>query len=158
MKFTKLIVSATAIAALALPVAGLAQQTPPDQPPPQNQMQDQQQGGQRQRTTPNKSDIERFWNHRLGSLNLSNQQQQQVESLITQYSQQHPEGSPLDRDANRSLRDQIRNVLTPDQQTQLKQQMKTLRQEYQQRMEQDSNGNQQQGPPAQNPPAQNPPR
>jgi Spy/CpxP family protein refolding chaperone len=151
MNFTKLIVSAIAIAAFSIPVAGFAQQPPPEQPA-QGQMQGQPPGNQRPRVTPSKSDVERFWNQRLGSLNLTNQQQQQVEGFITQYSQAHPEGSPMDRQAGKNLRDQIEGILTPNQQTQLHQEMKTLRQEYDQRTGQDSNGSQQQAPPAQNPP------
>jgi Spy/CpxP family protein refolding chaperone len=63
---------------------------------------------------------------RFGSLGLSSQQQQQIQSLIAQFSQAHPAGSPLDRDAMRQLRQSTLAVLTP-------QQRDTLSQETEQR-------------------------
>lgn len=63
---------------------------------------------------------------RFGSLDLSPQQQQQIQSLIAQFSQTHPAGSPLDRDAMRQLHQSILAILTP-------QQRDTLSQETEQR-------------------------
>lgn len=58
---------------------------------------------------------------RLESLGLSPQRQQQIQSLIAQFSQTHPAGSPLDPDAMRALRQSIFAVLTPQQRDTLSQ-------------------------------------
>ncbi|MBV8246544.1 MAG: hypothetical protein JOZ38_11515 [Candidatus Eremiobacteraeota bacterium] len=57
---------------------------------------------------------------RFRNLNLSDQQRQQISQLLSQYRQTHPRGSTPDPQGRRALRAQIRNLLTPDQQAQLK--------------------------------------
>jgi hypothetical protein len=63
---------------------------------------------------------------RFGALGLNQQQQQQIQSQIAQFSQAHQAGSPLDADAMRQLRQSLLAVLTP-------QQRDTLQQETEQR-------------------------
>lgn len=144
---------------LALPLAVSAQQ---NQPPPPGQT---QQGP----VTPNESVMQHRWAKRLGGVNLSSQQQQQIQSIVHQYSQAHPEGSPRDPQGARDMRRQIMGVLSPDQQNQYHQQMQQRRAQMRQRREQQSGGQQgppqgqqpppdQQGPPPdQGPPGQQPP-
>ena len=127
MKITFLAAGAFAVA-LAMPLGAYAQQ---NQPP----------GATAQRTTtPSQAKLQRGWMKRLGSLNLSGDQQQRIQSMINQYSQAHPEGSPRDREAGRNLRRQILSVLNSDQQNQYHQQMRARREQMQQR-----NGQMQQG-------------
>ena len=52
-------------------------------------------------------------------LNLTDQQRTQIRQLISQYRQAHPRGSPLDPQAKAALHQQLLNVLTPEQRTQL---------------------------------------
>jgi len=158
MKWNPLTIVALA-AAIAAPVAVAAQQA---QPPPGAQQ------GQA-RTTPSQAKITHRWMKRLGTLNLSSDQQQRVQSLINQYSQAHPEGSPRDPSAARALRQQIMGVLSADQQSQYRQQVQAHRQQqaaqhgqagaqtyqgqYQQQYQQaPPQQYQQQGPPQQGPP------
>ncbi len=68
-------------AALALPLGVCAQQ---GQPPRR----------QRTATLPPAKPGSSTWAKRFGNLNLSGDQQQHVQSIINQYSQTHPEGSP----------------------------------------------------------------
>jgi Spy/CpxP family protein refolding chaperone len=132
-------------AVLALPLAVSAQQT---QPPPPAQAQGP--------VTPNESVLQHRWARNLGGINLSSQQQQQIQSIVHQYSQAHPAGSPRDPQSARDMRRQIMGVLSPDQQNQFHQQMQERRQQMRQRREQQGG---QQGPPAgqQPPPGQQPP-
>ena len=58
------------------------------------------------RRPPAKPRLQHRWMKRFGHLNLSGDQQQHIQSMIDQYSQAHPEGSPRDRDASRELRRQ----------------------------------------------------
>jgi hypothetical protein len=118
MKWNPLTIVALA-AALASPVAATAQQA--QQPPGTQQGQ--------ARTTPSEAKITHRWMKRLGNLNLSSDQQQRVQSLINQYSQAHPEGSPRDPSAARALRQQIMGVLSADQQNQYRQQVQAHRQQ-----------------------------
>jgi hypothetical protein len=128
MKITFLAAGAFAVA-LAMPLGAYAQQS---QPP----------GATAQRTTtPSQAKLQRGWMKRLGNLNLSGDQQQRIQSMINQYSQAHPQGSPRDREASRDLRRQILGVLNSDQQNQYHQQMRAHREQMQQR-----HGQQQQGP------------
>jgi hypothetical protein len=60
-------------------------------------------------------------------LNLSNDQQQRIQSIIHEYSQSHPEGSPRGHGAMRELRQQVMGALTPDQQNEFRQQMRAHR-------------------------------
>ena len=61
---------------------------------------------------------------RFASLNLSDAQKTQIQNLMTQFRQAHPKGSAPDPAARQALRQQIMNVLTPQQQAQLQQEMK----------------------------------
>lgn len=54
-------------------------------------------------------------------LNLTQPQQQQIQSIIGAFSQTHPAGSPLNVPAMHQLRDEVRGVLTPQQLTLLEQ-------------------------------------
>ena len=58
---------------------------------------------------------------RFAALNLSDQQKTQIQNLIAQFRQAHPQGSPRDPQAMQTLRSQINAVLTPAQQQQLQQ-------------------------------------
>src|SRR5579883_2259767 len=87
----------------------------------------------RSHTTPSRDRIAGRWSHRFGRLNLSGDQQQRMQSIIDQYSQTHPEGSPRDPQANRELRRQLMGVLSPDQQNQFRQQMRARRAAMRQR-------------------------
>lgn len=58
---------------------------------------------------------------RFAALGLSDQQKTQIQGLIDQYRQTHPQGSPRDPQAMQTLRSQINAVLTPAQQQQLQQ-------------------------------------
>ncbi len=93
--------AAAFVAALAMPLGASAQQS-------------QTPGGRGHHatTTPSHTKLSHRWQKRLGSLNLSGDQQQRVQSLIDRYSQDHPEGSPRDRNASRELRKQIMGVMT----------------------------------------------
>jgi hypothetical protein len=95
-----------------------------------------------QRTTPSSANITQRWMRRLGNLNLSGDQQQRIQSMINQYSQAHPQGSPRDREASRSLQRQILSVLSSDQQSQYRAQMRARREQ----MHQGHAQTQQQGP------------
>jgi hypothetical protein len=159
MKINLLAVSAFA-AALAFPLGVSAQQS---QPPPAAQ-----QYGHR---SSDPAKLQHRWMKRLSKLNLSGDQQQRVQSILDQYSQAHPAGSPPDRNASRALRQQLMGVLTPDQQNQYHQAMRAHREQMQQhraQMQQGPGGQQQyqqgqqqyqQGPPQDQsgPPDQRPP-
>jgi hypothetical protein len=132
--------------ALAMPLGVYAQQGPP--PPAQS--------NGHQTSTPSEGKLQHRWMKRFGHLNLSSDQQQHVQSLIDQYSQAHPEGSPVDRNASRALRQQLIGVLNSDQQNQYREQMHEQHQRMQQRraqMQQQQPG-QQQPPDQQAPPDQ----
>lgn len=60
---------------------------------------------------------------RFDALNLSADQKARIQTIMQQFRQAHPPGSPRDPQAMASLRDQIKAVLTPQQQQQLEQQM-----------------------------------
>lgn len=119
-----LIVPAAAAAALIIPVAVFAQQAPPAPSTAASP------GGQRWQGS----------GHRHGggmmrmfrSLNLTQQQQSQIQQIVQQFRQSHPEGSQPDPQARQQMRTQIMNVLTPQQQAQLKQRMEQMRQEHMQ--------------------------
>ena len=135
MKITFLAAGALAVA-LAMPLGAYAQQSQP-------------QGVSAQRTTPSQAKLQHRWMKRLGKLNLSGDQQQRIQSMIDQYSQAHPQGSPRDRNASRDLRRQILGVLNSDQQTQYQAQMRAQHAQMQQRhgqMQQQGGYQQQQGP------------
>lgn len=135
MKVAKLISTAALIAAFALPMAAAAQQYP--QGPMQVQGQQQNSKGPQR--------MYKRWTRLLSGINLSSQQQQQIQSALDQFAQQHPAGSPRDPQATRSLREQIFGLLTPAQQTALRQQIQTLKIQRQQKRLQRLEQQQQQG-------------
>ncbi len=96
-------------------------------------------------TNPSQARLQHRWTKRFGHLNLSGDQQQRMQSIINQYSQAHPEGSPRDRGAARELHHQLMSVLSSDQQNQYRQEMRARRAQSRQRA-----GQMQQGPGAQN--------
>jgi Spy/CpxP family protein refolding chaperone len=112
----KIATLAALIAALALPIGASAQVAP--QPPP----------GQGQQSSPGQRQYQ-HWMRRLSGINLSQQQQQAVQSALSAYAAQHPAGSPKDPQAAHALRSQIESILTPDQQNQLRAQMQAMKQQ-----------------------------
>jgi hypothetical protein len=103
-------------------------------------------------TNPSQARLQHRWTKRFGGLNLSGDQQQRIQSLIGQYSQAHPQGSPRDRGAARELRRQLMSVLSSDQQNQFHQEMRARRAQMRQRygqMQQGGAENYQQGSPQQ---------
>lgn len=130
----KLLAFAALAAALSLPVAVSAQQAPPP-----GYQQGPAAGTQ---ATPK---IYRRWSRILNGVNLSDQQHTQIQSLLDQYAQAHPAGSQRVHGAARQLRDQIFGILTPQQQSQVQQNMQNMRSEHHQRQQQMP---QQQGYPA----------
>jgi Spy/CpxP family protein refolding chaperone len=112
--FRSLLVPAALATALAVPAIGFAQVQPAAA---QNQ---QQSGSQR---------------HHGGfgflkDLNLTPQQQTQIDQIRQQYRQAHPKGSARDPQAMKDMRDKMMAVLTPAQQAQLKADMQKRRAEY----------------------------
>lgn len=116
-----LITAGAFLAALALPLGVSAQQAQPPGVHAQN------------RVTPSHARLSHRWMKRLGGLNLSGDQQQRIQSMIDQYSQAHPAGSPRDPNASRLLRHNIMGVLSSDQLNQYRQQMHAHRAQMQQR-------------------------
>jgi Spy/CpxP family protein refolding chaperone len=140
----KFLIPAALLAVLALPVGVCAQQS------------DQSAGAQAQPSDSARVNrqIYRRWSQLLSGVNLTDQQHEQIQNLLDQYSQNHPAGSPPDRPAARALKQQIFSLLTPDQQTQVRQQIHTIAvQAAQRRLER----LQQQNPPQANPEPTNPP-
>ncbi|MBV8284682.1 MAG: hypothetical protein JO175_08535 [Candidatus Eremiobacteraeota bacterium] len=135
MKLTAL---AALLAALALPVGVSAQEA--GQQPAVTQQQPAAQ------STPR---IYRRWSQLLRGITLSDDQHDKIQNFLDQYAQSHPAGSPRDPQGARQLRDNIFNVLTPDQQTQFKQQMAQMR--AQRLAHQQQRREQQQQNPQQNP-------
>lgn len=81
------------------------------------------------RVTPTQQKLYDRTMRRFESLGLSPQQQQQIQSLIAQFSQTHPAGSPLDPEAMRQLRENLLAVLTPQQRDALTQENERRRSE-----------------------------
>jgi hypothetical protein len=111
----KLFVAGAFALALAMPLVAYAQQGPPASQ------------GYGRSTVPSEAKLQHRWAKRFGNLNLSGDQQQRIQSLIHQYAQSHPEGSPRDPQANRDLRRQIMGQLNGDQQNQYRQEMRARR-------------------------------
>ena len=84
-------------------------------------------------TNPSPAKLQHRWTKRFGHLNLSGDQQQRVQSIINQYSQAHPQGSPRDPGSARELRHQLMGVLSSDQQNQFRQEMQARRAQMRQR-------------------------
>jgi Spy/CpxP family protein refolding chaperone len=112
--FRSLLVPAALATALAVPAIGFAQVQPaPAQTQPQS-------GSERQ-----------HGGFRFGKdLNLTQQQQAQIDQIRQQYRQAHPKGSARDPQAMKDMRDKMMAVLTPAQQAQLKADMQKRRQEF----------------------------
>jgi Spy/CpxP family protein refolding chaperone len=66
----------------------------------------------------------------LKTLDLSQQQQDQIKTLFNNYKQAHPEGSQPDSAARQQLRDQILAVLTPAQRTKLEQEKQAWQKQH----------------------------
>jgi len=112
--FRSLLVPAALATAIAIPAVSFAQVQPA---PAQNQ---QQPGSERHRGG------FRF----LKDLNLTPQQQAQIDQIRQQFRQAHPKGSARDPQAMKDMRDKIMAVLTPAQQAQLKADMQKRRDEF----------------------------
>jgi Spy/CpxP family protein refolding chaperone len=68
----------------------------------------------------------------LRGVNLSDQQKTQIQQIMSQYKSQHQPGSPRDPQAMQQLHQQVMNVLTPDQRTQVQQNLQQMRQDREQ--------------------------
>jgi len=88
------------------------------------------------RAMPSEARLQQHWARRFGNLNLSQDQQQRIQSMIHQYSQAHPEGTAPDREANREFRRQLMSQLSDDQRNQYRQQMRARHQQMMQRRQQ----------------------
>ena len=124
MKINLLTVGALAVA-LAAPVGASAQQAQAGQQPGAST--------RHHHTTPSAAKIQHRWMKRFGHMNLSGDQQQRIQSMVEQYSQGHPAGSPIDRNASKELHRQIMGVLSSDQQNQYQQERQARRAQMQQR-------------------------
>ena len=71
----------------------------------------------------------------LRGVNLSDQQKTQIKQIMDQFRQAHPRGSAPDPQARQQLRQQIMNVLTTDQQAQVKANFQQMRQRHQEQGE-----------------------
>lgn len=116
MKLSPFLISGALAVAIGLPIVGCAQQAPAQSSPGASQnAYGHHHGGMR-------------W---LQGVNLSDQQKQQIQTLVQQYRQAHPQGSQPDPQARKQLRDQIMNVLTPDQRAQVQANMQKAREQRQ---------------------------
>ncbi|HEY1868609.1 MAG TPA: hypothetical protein VGG70_09965 [Candidatus Cybelea sp.] len=102
-------------AALAMPIGAYAQQSEPPATSSHSQ------------NMPSEGKLQQHWARRMRKLNLSGDQQQRIQSIIHQYAQSHPEGSPRGRGSMRELRQQVMGTLTSDQQNQLREMMRQHR-------------------------------
>jgi hypothetical protein len=96
-------------AAVALPIGAYAQQSQPPATRAHSQ------------NMPSEGRLQQHWARKMRNLNLSGDQQQRIQSLIHDYSQSHPEGTPRGHGAMRELRRQLMGTLTSDQQNQFRQ-------------------------------------
>jgi Spy/CpxP family protein refolding chaperone len=118
MKLSPFLLSGALAVAIGLPIVGCAQQAPA-----------QSQSGASQGA---------YGHHRHGmrwlqGVNLTDQQKQQIQNLMQQYRQAHPQGSQPDPQARQQLRQQVMNVLTPAQRAQVEQNMQKMRSERDER-------------------------
>jgi Spy/CpxP family protein refolding chaperone len=105
--YRSLLAPAALATALAIPAAGFAQVQPSPAPLTQPMQGQRRHGG--------------FgFMRQMRSLNLSAQQQSQIQQLMAQYRQAHPRGSTPDPQARKDLLAKVMAVLTPAQQQQLK--------------------------------------
>lgn len=168
----KALTLAALFAAITLPLAASAQQAQPYPPQPAQQPYPGQQTTQpypgqqtqpypgRQGGNPGKR-TSKHWMRLLSGLNLSSDQQQQIQNVLGQFAQAHPAGSARDLQGMQNLRQQIFGILTADQQTQLRTEMQQAQARQQQmRQQMQSQGQPQQGQPpqGQQPPSQQPPQ
>jgi Spy/CpxP family protein refolding chaperone len=114
MKLQATILAGLIAASLTVPAVAQQQQ----QSPPPGQPQQYQRGGD-------------WMMRRFSDLNLTDQQKSQIQTIMQNFRQAHPPGSPPDPDARKQLRDQINAVLTPDQRTKLQADEQKFRQEHQ---------------------------
>jgi len=115
--FRSLLIPAALATALAVPVAGFAQVQPSPAPLGQPGQAQRHHGG--------------FGFMRaMRGLNLSSQQQSQIQQLVQQYRQAHPKGSTPDPQSRKDLRTKVMAVLTPAQQAQLKTQMEQRKAQF----------------------------
>jgi Spy/CpxP family protein refolding chaperone len=115
---------AAAAVALILPVGALAQQAPPATVAP---------GAQQWQGHRHRGGFMRMFRN----LNLSDQQKSQIRTIMQQYRQAHPQGSQPDPQARKQMRDQIMNLLTPQQRTQFQQEMQQMRAQHEREHEQE---------------------
>ena len=111
MKLPAIFLTGTLALALGLPIIGSAQQAPAQAPATAPTGEYHHHGG---------------WMRMMQNLNLTPQQQTQIQQIMQQYRQQHPQGSEPDKASRQALHQQIMNVLTPAQQAQLKQNMQKM--------------------------------
>ncbi|MDQ2992051.1 MAG: hypothetical protein M3R30_04430 [Candidatus Eremiobacteraeota bacterium] len=112
MNISRPILAGAALFALALPITAAAQTTP----------------GAPASTTAHGHHAHVGLNgHALKGIALSDAQKQQFAQLRTAYRTAHPKGSTPDPTARKALRDQMLNILTPDQRTQYDANVKTMR-------------------------------
>ena len=124
-----LILTAAFLLLTGAPSYAQSQQAPP---PPQSAPNGQPgQAGQPHHGTP-------YMMRALQQMNLSDAQRSQIKSMVQSYRQQNPQGTdPQTRKANaKQLRSNILGVLSPDQQAQLKSNIKAMRQQHMQQMQQ----------------------
>ena len=120
MRFPYFVLAGALATAVALPIVGAAQQTP--------QTGSTQAGPQ--------SGTVGTHHHRGGmmgalrQLNLTQDQQSQIKTLMTNFHQAHPKGSAPDKAAMEQLHQQVMAILTPDQQKQLQTIMQQQRQHH----------------------------
>ena len=111
MSIRSIFISAALAGAIALPTAAFAQQAPPapaSSAHPWGRQGHHHRGG---------------FMHMFRSLNLSDQQKTQIRQIMQQFRQAHPAGSQPDPQARKQMRDQVMNVLTPQQRQQLQTEM-----------------------------------
>ena len=114
MKLSPILLSGALAVAMSLPIVGCAQQTSAQ--------------------SPATSHVSGHNHHRgmmrmFRGINLSDQQKTQIQQIMQQYRQAHPEGSQPDPDARKAMRQQLMSVLTPDQQAQVKANLQKMRAE-----------------------------
>jgi Spy/CpxP family protein refolding chaperone len=66
----------------------------------------------------------------LAGINLSDQQKAKIGQVMQQYRQSHPPGSSVDPQARQQLRQQILDLLTPQQQAQYQQNLQRLHSQH----------------------------
>lgn len=111
MNISRPILAGAALLALALPLT-VAAQTTPAAPASTTAHSHHSHGGLNGRA--------------LKGISLTDAQKQQFAQLRTAYTTAHPKGSTPDPTARKALRDQMLNILTPDQRTQYDANVRTM--------------------------------